>query len=127
MTTCLMESKRLLERAIRTRGLTPIIEGRSFSVQTPVGRWAMSFLPGNRRILVFHDVFVEPSERGKGHGRRWLGLRETLARECGANLLQCTVRDDNAIEVHLLKAFKWRRLIDRKETGVSLWTKRLKP
>jgi GNAT superfamily N-acetyltransferase len=137
MTTCLMESKKLLERAMRTRGLSPVIEGRTFSVQMQetawhqerpyvVGRWSMSFLPGNRRILVCHDVFVETKFRNQGLGRKWLQLREELALEAGCNLLQATVRDDNAVEIHLLQSFKWRRLIDRRETGVSLWTKRLK-
>lgn len=111
---------------MRTRGLSPKIEGRSFTVCTSVGRWAMSFLPGNRRILIFHDVFVEPSQRGRGHGRKWLKLREEMARECGANLLQATVKDDNIVEIHLLRSEGWRRIIDRKETGVGLWVKRLR-
>lgn len=125
-TSCLVEAKQRLERAMRTRGLLPTVEGRTFNVKLDVGRFSMSFLPGNRRIVVFHDVFIEPSHRGKGIGRKWLRLREEMAREAGCNLLQATVRDDNATEVHLLQTEGWRRLIDRRETGVSLWVKRLR-
>lgn len=125
MTSCLSEAKYLLERAMRTRGITPTIVGRTFSVSMTVGKFSLSFMPGNRRTLISHDVLVESAFRGQGYGKKWLHLREELAREIGVNLLLATVKNDNSIENHLLETNGWKRYTNRKETGVSLWGKEL--
>jgi ribosomal protein S18 acetylase RimI-like enzyme len=38
---------------------------------------------------------VAESEEGKGHGKALLASAEQLARQQGARLLQCTIREDN--------------------------------
>jgi GNAT superfamily N-acetyltransferase len=123
-TKSLAEAKYLLERAMRTRGLHPTIEARTFTYHMTVGKFSLSFMPGNRRILISHDTFVEPKFRGLGYGRAWLKLKEELAREAGINLLLATVRNENKIEVHLLRTNGWKRILNRK-TKVSLWSKTL--
>ena len=124
-TGCLQEAKYLLERSLRTRGLSVTVEGRTFNVQDGATRFSLSFMPGNRRTLISHDVFVEPEHRGKGLGRRWLEERERIARECGATLLLATVRCENKIENHLLKSHGWKRFTSRRDTKTALWGKRL--
>lgn len=124
-TTCLSEAKYLLERAMRTRGITPTIVNRTFTVSMTIGRYSVSFMPGNRRTLIFHESFIEPQFRGKGLGRKGLALREEMARETGATLLLATVRDDNKVENELLLSSGWSHFTDNLETGVSLWGKRL--
>ena len=121
----LSESKHRLERALRTRGLTVNVEGREFKVRAPHGAYSLSFMPGNRRILISHYVAVDPEMRGKGFGKRYLQQREEIAKEAGVNLLLATVRNDNEAEVHLLRTNGWRRMINRRSTGVSLWGKLL--
>lgn len=123
-TSCLAESRRLLERALRTRGYNPTVTERTFKVETSHGRFSLSFLPGNRRILVSHDTQVNETYRNHGIGRKWLTLKSLLAKECGCNLLMATVRNDNKPEVHLLRTSGWKRILNRK-TQVSLWVKTL--
>lgn len=124
-TKSLAESKYLLEHAIRVRGLDATIVGREYNVRAPKGSYSLSFLPGNRRVLISHYVKMDSGERGKGFGQRYMKIREQIAREAGANLMLATVRNDNAIEIHLLKKFGWRRFTNRRSTGVSLWGKLL--
>lgn len=124
-TQCLPEAKYFLRHALRTRGFTVTEEGYTFYVKTGVGKFALSFMPGNRRTLISHDVFIEEQHRGKGLGRVGLSTREKIAREAGATLLLATVRNDNKIELHLLRTSGWKRFTSRRDTGTSLWGKRL--
>src|SRR5271163_4328452 len=125
-TSCLAESMNLLERAIRTRGLRmSIINGRIWSISNDYTGFQLTFMPGNRRVLISSNVRVYFEYRGKGYGRKGLALREEIAREAGVNLLMATVRNDNVIENHLLSTSGWKKLLDRSETKVSLWGKEL--
>lgn len=123
-TNCREQTKYLLERAIRTRGFNITINHDTFTVFHPDGRFGLTLMPGNRRILISHDSYVNYLDRGKGIGKKMLNLREEIAKEVGVNLLLATVRDDNAAENHILLTDGWDRLIKR-ETGVSLWAKQL--
>lgn len=121
-TNSLAQSKYLLERALRTRGFNVY---ETYLAVSSNAQFRLSFMPGNRRVLISSNVIVFEHERGKGVGRRLLGLREECARECGANLLLATVREDNPIEIHLLETSGWKRLNKRETTGVCLWGKEL--
>lgn len=124
-TNSLAEAKYLLSHAMKTRGLSPKIEGRTFSVHMTVGKFAMSFMPGNRRVMIFHNVIVEPEFRDKGYGRKWLKLREEMAIEAGINLLLATVKEENVVERHILETSGWYLFTKRQETQVGLWGKHL--
>jgi hypothetical protein len=124
---CLSHAVYLLKRAMLTRGLNPTHEHvtfRTLIANHSVGHFGMSFLPGNRRIIVSHDSVIFSWAQNQGHGQRFLAMREEMAREAGANLLMATVRNDNEIENHLLTKHGWTRMLNRK-TGVSLWAKEL--
>ena len=123
-TTCLQESMYLLKRGFQTRGYNSICTTRELCVSEPGWTFTVSFMPGNRRILISHGVRIDEGLRGKGLGRKLLKLREEIAREAGVNLLLATVRDDNEIEQHLLITEEWVRLIQR-DTEISLWGKQL--
>jgi hypothetical protein len=124
-TTCLSEAKYLLERALRTRGFHPVINERRFSVTHANGAFSLTFMAGNRRVLISHDVRINSASRGKGLGRKMLQMRQEIAREAGVNLILATVKNENSIENHLLESDGWKKFLDRKETGVSLWGKEL--
>jgi ribosomal protein S18 acetylase RimI-like enzyme len=121
-----------LKRAITSRGfhLTESCDG-SYHAFVPgqetgdSSEFRLSFLPGNRRILISHGVRIPEDRRGKGLGQKYLRMREEIAREAGVNLLLATVREDNPVEKHLLRKHGWEKLIYRRGTGVSLWAKRL--
>ena len=125
-TSGLMESHHRLGRALRRRGLTVMELTHAFSAEyAGIARFSLSFMPGNRRVLISHGVEVVPEKRGMGTGRKLLKMREEIAREAGANLILATVRNDNAAESHLLETSGWVRFTNRAESGVSLWGKLL--
>jgi len=117
----------LLLAALEERGIkVATINGDALHCQVPEGRFSLTLMPGNRRTLISHDLFLEPSARGKGLGRKLLGLREEAARQAGITLLLATVRNDNSVEVHLLNTTSgWQRLTNCIPTQVSLWGKEL--
>jgi len=102
-----------------------VVSYLTFSVSHGAGYFSLSFMPGNRRVLISHRSSIEQGQMNKGFGRRMLDLREQLAREAGANLLLATVKNENAIEIYLLESNGWKRFTNRKETQVSLWGKEL--
>ena len=125
-TNSLSEARYLLLRAMRTRGFNPELVGdRSLNVVTPDYNFSLSFMPGNRRVLISHKVFIHPASRNRGLGKKLLAMREELAREAGINLLLATVKNDNEVEIHLLKKAKWERMVNRLGTKTSLWGKKL--
>lgn len=125
-TNSLSEARYLLLRAMRTRGFNPELTGeRTLTVVTSDYNFSLSFMPGNRRVLISHKVFIQPACRNKGIGKKLLAMREELSREAGINLLLATVKNDNEVEIHLLKKARWDRLINRLGTKTSLWGKKL--
>ena len=124
-TNCLSQALYLLERAIRTRGFGLVIENkRTFHITDTHAKFSLSFMPGNRRVLVSHGTVVEKEYRNKGIGKRLAAVKQELAREAGCNLLLGTVRNDNFVQEHQMRKDGWERLLNRK-TGVSLWGKQL--
>lgn len=128
-TNSLSEARYLLRRALRSRGMSPdhlylYSNPDKFKVVHATGCFTLSFMPGNRRVLISSDSYVIERERGQGLGRKLLKMREEIAREAGVNLLLATVREDNAIEIHLLETSGWKRF-NKRETGVCLWGKEL--
>jgi GNAT superfamily N-acetyltransferase len=125
MTDSRNETRYLLARAIRTRGLALLLENEdTFCVHHAGGSFKLTLMPENRRVLISSAVVVDPRYRLVGVGRRMLNLREVIAKEAGINLLLATVRNDNAVEIHLLETSGWKRFTNR-DTGVSLWGKEL--
>jgi GNAT superfamily N-acetyltransferase len=126
-TSCAMQAMHLLESGFCRRGLRPFRDGKyNLRVYHDKGRFSVGMLPGNRRILVSFDSLIEEAHRGQGLGRKYLRLRQEVAREAGINLLLATVRDDNRVERRLLRSAGWRILVPRPETGVSMWAKKLR-
>jgi len=124
-TSCLSESKYLLERELRTRGYGVVVSNRDFHVTHGSGHFSIGFLPGNRRVLVSHYSYINHDARNKGFGKRLLIVREEVAKAAGVNLLLATVKNENAVEVHLLKSNGWKRFTNRRDTKTSLWGKQL--
>jgi GNAT superfamily N-acetyltransferase len=96
----------------------------SFVARSLFGEFELTIMPGNRRVLISQHSLIYPEHRGKGHGRKYLETREEIARAADCNLLLATVRNDNAVEIHLLESHGWKRYNSR-DTGVSLWGKEL--
>jgi hypothetical protein len=87
MTTCLMESVYHLKRALLTRGLTvSAVDLRSFRAGNDFTAFTLTFMPGNRRVLISSKVVVFEKYRGKGWGACGLAMREEVAKESGCNL-----------------------------------------
>lgn len=125
MTSSRQETLYLLSRSLKTRGfeVTATTTG-VFDVVHASGHFTLTVMPGNRRVLISSNSTIKTSEQGRGLGRKMLNLREDIAKEAGFNLLLATVRNDNAIEIHLLETSGWKRFTNR-DTGVSLWGKEL--
>src|SRR5271167_3732753 len=118
------ETKYLLTHALRSSGYNPVIAGDAFHVEMRDYQFSLTLMPGNRRVLISHRVFIAPECRGRGLGKQLLLLREVVAKEAGCNLILATVRDTNSTEVHLLETRGWKRY-NQRDTGVSLWGKEL--
>jgi GNAT superfamily N-acetyltransferase len=126
-TACAAETLHLLQSGFRRRGFTIYPDGRyNLQMFHENGHFKVGMMPGNRRVLISFDSFVQPASRGQGLGKKFLRIRQDVAREAGINLMLATVRDDNRIERHLLRRAGWFVLSPRPETGVSLWAKRLR-
>jgi len=88
-------------------------------------KFVLTFMPGNRRVLISHGVEVFPGFRGKGLGTSMCEMREQVARLAGVTLLLATVRDENLAEVRVLEKCGWKRLTQNEENKCSLWGKQL--
>lgn len=124
MAESLAEAKYLLRRALQIRGFVISDTDSMFNASDNFGHFRLTFMPGNRRVLISSHVVIRDEFRGKGIGRKMLAMREEIARECGANLVLATVREDNSIEIHLLESSGWKRY-NKRDTGVCLWGKEL--
>lgn len=124
--TGLGDAKLKLREALESYQLLVEVDGFEFKVQHPQGKFSLSFLPGNRRVLISHGSKIYPEHRGKGIGKQMLVIREECAKLAGVNLLLATVRNDNAAEMHLLLTHGWLRFTCRTESEVSLWAKELR-
>jgi hypothetical protein len=127
ITKNLAESRERLLVALRERGAKAIPAHGEHKVWgwTTYGAFALSFLPGNRRTLVSHEVEVFLRLRSRGYGTKMCALRESAAQEAGVTLMLATVMDDNLAEIRVLEKRKWSRLTQNKETKCSLWGKSL--
>jgi GNAT superfamily N-acetyltransferase len=121
------ETVKLLSRgvALLEEGSNVLVEGRKLTYSTFEGRFSMSVLPGNRRVLVSHGTYVNFFSRDSGVGRKFLQVKEEIARSAGITLMLATVCNDNAPEIHLLETEGWKRFTNRKDTWCSLWAKEL--
>jgi|SRR5690348_94412 len=121
----LAESCYLLGRALRSRGFrVNEVDSHSFKIENETTHFTLTFMPGNKRVLISSNVKVYPEFQGKKYGTKYLLMREEIAREAKCNLILATVREDNSIEIHLLEKHGWKRF-NKRETGVCLWGKEL--
>lgn len=94
------------------------------------GFYELNPFPGCNQIVVSNHAFIYPEFRGKGYGVRQHVDRLRKAQELGYDMIICTVRDDNAPELHILKKFEWTFLTSfiSTETGhlVQMWSKSFK-
>jgi hypothetical protein len=124
-TSCRQETRYLVTRNMRIRGFEVEIKHEdSFVGRTQFGEFELTIMPGNRRVLISQHSLIYPEHRDKGYGKKYLEMREEIARASQCNLLLATVRGDNAVEIHLLKSHGWIAYNSR-DTGVSLWGKEL--
>lgn len=124
-TTCINETRYRLTRALRSRCTLTILNEDSYLAEYgTIGRFKLTLMPGNRRVLISSGVVVNEGDRGKGYGKKMLAMREEIAKYAGINLLLATVREDNAREIHILETNGWKRL-NKRDTGVCLWGKEI--
>ena len=94
------------------------------------GYCELNSFPGCSQIVVSNHAFIYPEKRGKGKGHVNHKLRVERAKFMGYDYLMCTVRADNAIELKILYANKFKYLDEFKnsESGnsVILFGKKLK-
>src|SRR6266850_4093526 len=88
-------------------------------------KFSLTFMPGNRRVLISHGVEVFFAFRGMGLGTEMCKVREQLARKAGVTLLLATVRDDNSAELRVLERCEWKRLTHNEANNCSLWGKQI--
>lgn len=118
------EARRALKIGLERHGFRVNRTGDTFFAYSDRGKFELTFMPGNRRVLISQKSEIFPEWRGKGYGKAYLMCRELVAAEAGCNLLLATVRNDNKIEIHMLEESGWKRYNTR-STGVSLWGKEL--
>lgn len=125
ITRDLAEARSLLGAALRRRGYACFDLSDKYSVaawsKDGAARFTLSFMPGNRRTLISHDVFVVPSMRGQGRGQIAAQARMDAARDAGVTLLLATVLNANKAEKHILAKLGWKVLSDNVFTQCALW------
>lgn len=94
------------------------------------GFYELNPFPGCNQIVVSNHALIYEWARGRGHGQRQHENRLNQARALGYDLMLCTVREDNEVEIHILRKNGW--IVEREfmstETGhaVQLWSRNLK-
>ena len=66
--------------------------------------------PGCNQIVISNHGVVFKEHRGQGHGQANHQLRVERAIDMGYDLMLCTVKADNAAEIHILNSHGWTRL-----------------
>ncbi len=93
------------------------------------GHWELNSFPGCNQIVVSNHAYVKPAYRGNGVGRECNIHRINQATELGYDLMLCTVKSVNTIQIRILQRNGWRMLDSflNRESGnqVELWSKSL--
>jgi len=91
------------------------------------GFYELNPFPGCNQLVISNHALIYKHHRGKGYGKVQHQQRLAKAQELGYNLIMCTVRDDNEVEIHILRQYGWARGAGfvSSETGssVHIWTK----
>lgn len=90
-----------------------------------ISRFSISFLPGCRKVVVFHGVTVDPQYRNQGFGTLLHGFRLRIAQRVGAETAMCTVLSGNSIEKRILEHYGWTRMTTV-SPNIEIWTNELK-
>ena len=81
-------------------------------------RWQLTELPGSgtntddcdAAVVVSHGAWVNPALRGRGIGQAQHDERLKVAKTQGYRYIVCTVRADNAAQIHILTSRGWQCL-----------------
>lgn len=95
-----------------------------FNEAKEVTHFSISWLPGNPKIVIFHNVTVELNYRNKGLGDFFHRIRLAVAYEFGATTALCTVRVGNSVETRILEKNGWSFLLSVTDE-VKLWARPL--
>lgn len=80
----------------------------SIVLSIPEGSAQLTDFPGNEcEVGVFHDVYVDPDDRGKGIGSQFHKDRLEFAKRYGYSTVICTVNVDNVVELRILEKNNW--------------------
>lgn len=100
-------------------------------METPIGHFELTGLPGCNQIAVSHHAFIVPAMRGKGLGHITHRTRLDLIKQLGYDYALCTTDAANEPQRKILEAAGWNQLDQFKnsETNheVIIWGKTIKP
>lgn len=91
-----------------------------FDETKEVTHFSISWMPGNPKIVFFHNVAVDPSVRNRGLGDMFHKIRLAIAHRFGATTALCTVRVANSVERRILERNGW-SIIFSVSDDVILW------
>lgn len=103
------------------------MEYKSFDM-AETGTYSLTEFPGNGDLVVSHDVLIYPHLRGKGLGKTQHTKRLLHAANNGHSAIICTVREDNAIEKHILTENYWKKVwtfTNKMNEKIEVWAKEL--
>ncbi len=79
-------------------------------VKAGVSYGELTSLPGTSQIVVSHDVFIPPSQRGAGAGTLAHAVRCQMMRDLGYDYALCAINGANTPQVRILDKAGWRVL-----------------
>jgi GNAT superfamily N-acetyltransferase len=98
------------------------------SYSQPLAGFCLSTMPGCGAVLISHDTYVYPEFRGQGLGSLMQDLKVKYAQILRVSKLIATVREDNRIEVGVLRGRGWvpnREPFPNRRSGnrIRMWEK----
>lgn len=74
------------------------------------GYFSLSVYPGNRAILISHNMYISKTFRGLGIAKFLQDLKEEAAVKSKYSLMRCTTTEDNTAENHILETYGWKKI-----------------
>lgn len=75
-----------------------------------VGSYCIETMPGSPQVAISCHTFVHSNLRGKGLGKEQHKDRLETIQDLCYDYVLCTVRADNAVELHILEIYQWQKL-----------------
>jgi hypothetical protein len=88
-------------------------------------KFSISWMPECPKVVIFHSVSVELTERNKGIGSTFHEIRLQIAKAFGATTALCTVNASNKVEKYILKKHGWQFAASVNPPNTELWSKQL--